>query len=431
MNSGRQNGFALLLILTALLVVGTTVLLSTVSITSQNNREASRQGLALADARHAVILNAVAHGMSADRAPGALVCVDASEPDDEVLPNATGPGYRDLSPCNVSDNDQGNGEVQVVIGRLPVRDLGLAPSSASSLEDIWYAFDLAYRDRPNALPINPETSPGLTLDDESGFAAVLLLPSAPTQAQNRPSADPSDYFSSVNTGVNISDSDASAFVDCSRVPDDGSDASCGEGDERTHERVIGISIDELFDPVQRRVLQAVANALNEYRGNSAGTLPRAARLSGNDMQCSPETFRGYVPVEPLPADDGPFEPAPDQCGSDEYLSYDFPEWMRDYDGSTGNDWFQFLIYHADCDVTHAAEDETLCPPDNPGLKLDNESASAVIAGAGRPLDGQVRPGSEINDYLDHPDNQDPVGGEYVDYLLRKTDNDAFRRLEPE
>lgn len=427
MKPRRQKGFALLLILTILVLTGTTVFLTVASHGQRgNDRGTGPKNKAMKEAARAVIAYAVGSGASADRAPGALVCPDTSHPDDTVHASS-GPGHQSPGSCGAN--------VDVVIGRLPIRTLGLDPRSADAMEEIWYAIDRSYRDREDALPINPATSEGLTVNGTRGFAAVLILPSAPTQAQNRPSTEASDYFSPVNTGVDTSLHDADAFIDCSRVSDHDPDEPCGKGEDRTHERVIGIGIDALFDPVQRRVLQKVARALDEYRDANGGTLPRSAPLGSSEGQCAPDTFRGHLPVEP-PLDEGtepPGTPDPpglpdEQCQEGEYLDYDFPVWVTDYDETGGNDWLRFVIYHVDCDVTAASQDEALCPQDNQGLSLNDQGAAAVLSGAGRPLVGQTRPGTEIEDYLDHPDNQ-LDDGEYFDFPLSRTDNDAFRGLQ--
>lgn len=416
--SKRCEGFALLLILAVVVVIGAGTFFAAASFESVDRQANVARAHALAEARRAVILYAVAQGDSADRAPGALICVDASAPGDPVQTNATGPGYRDLSPCN---DDSG-----VAIGRLPVRDLGLDPAASGPLTEIWYAIDLAYRDREAAMPINPATSVGLSVDGEAGFAAVLLLPSEPTSNQQRPSSEPADYLAEVNHG------DDTEFIDCSALPAD-DDVCRAPGDEPTAERVIGISIDALFAPVQKRLLAATGELLDSFHqqsavGESDRFLPWASRLgSAPAFECEPGLVLGHLALA---------NTADEDCADDAYLGGDFAgafaDWSDDNEWIVDNDWLDFIVYHAD----------PACAPDardcaNAATDLDDASDPylAVLGGAGRELAGQDRgSGAAVADYLDRAPNvdNDPESpgtpGTYRNLRRTLSNNDVFRGL---
>lgn len=364
----HQRGFVLMLLMLIMLVAGVALFVGARAPgDAQRARAPAADAAALAEARRALIARALAD----DNRPGSLPC---------AAPDTAGSGTYNGNDCDTEH------------GRLPYRTLDTRVLRDAEGGILWYVMDGALRDRLSQEPVNPQAKPGaLSLDGSGNYAAVIIAAGAPVAGQTgRPSDTAGDYLESGNDS-------APDIVDCTGV------AGCND-------RVRGISVDALFDGVQRRVLRAVADQLLVFHQASAGTpgqryLPNAAAVGSRE--CDAGTTLGQLPLEDGDGD----------CGGATGIldENDFPAWLRD------NGWLELVVYHVDPACTEAQRDcaaATLALDDGTGFQ-------AVVAGAGRALGTQVRPGSGVGDYLDDADNIDG-DADYVERPLGPADNDVLR-----
>lgn len=368
MSRPRQRGFVLTLILLIMLVAGVALFVSARAPgDAERARASATAATALAEARRVLIARAL---VDANR-PGSLPC---------AAPDSGGSGTFSGEDCDAE------------FGRLPYRTLDTRVLRDADAEILWYVMDGALRDRDSQEPVNPQEKPGaLSLDGGGNYAAVIIAPGAPVAGQtDRPSDTAGDYLEDGNDS-------APDFADCADV------AGCND-------RIRGISVDALFDGVQRRVLRVVADELLAFHQASASSssqryLPYAAGFGSSE--CDNGATLGQLPLA-----DGDFD-----CGgpSEVLDATEFPDWFRN------NDWFDLVVYHVDPECTEAQRNCAAAT-----LALDDGSGyQAVIAGAGRALGGQMRPGSGVGDYLDDPENTDG-DATYVELPLAPDDNDVLR-----
>lgn len=370
----RQRGFVLLLVMLIGIVAGVTLF-----VTARAPGDAARAGqgsrsaAVLAGARDAVIAYAGFGGTNAVK--GALPCPDFADPGD--------------SGAGTSGPECINGSASVYLARLPWRTIDVDARAGS----LWYAIDADYRDEQSEVePLNPSTPGSLQVDGEGGYVAVIIDPGDPLAGQTgRPGTSVADYLEDDNA-----DGDES-FVDCTDV------AGCND-------RVAGIRVDALWDPVQRRVLGEVEDALEEYYAAN-GHLPYAADFG--TIECELNNHLGQLPL------------AEGTCGGtyEVFDEDDFPDWMKSATHPNGgNDWLELVVYHVDTEcATGNCAAATMTLDDTGGLQ-------AVVAAAGRALGSQMRPGGGVGDYLDDPENIDG-DADYVERPLGPGDNDVLRGIE--
>ena len=379
----REAGFVLVLWLLALALLAAGALFARGADSERG--DAYRDPAALHTATRALIAYAATVDTDPAR-PGALLC-----------PDHTGNGIADNIYCF-----NPGGPRPVYQHRLPARTLDLPHRRAGSDDGLWYAIDGRYRDLPNARPFNPGRNGALELDGRGGYVAVVVDPGPPLPRQDgRPSERAGDYLECANA-----DDDALAFRDYGH-------ARAGTG---CNDRVRGIHVDALFDPVQRRVLRAVERALRAYHAEQ-GVLPRPAALGDAGGACEPDTFIGHLPLAEPEAD-------PAGCAADERLRP--AHFGADWEWLSANEWFPFIVYHVAAGCTAAGG---TCPGATPRLN-GTDGLMAVVAAAGRALPGQRRERAQpsLDDYLNLP--ADHERGEYVDRPLLPGANDAFRGIDP-
>lgn len=365
----HQQGFALLLLLLALTVAAATFFVSARRPAEPGAGNAPGTAVALADARRALLARALADG----NRPGSLPC---------AAPDEGGSGTFNGNPCDAEH------------GWFPYRTLDTEPPRDVSGARLWYALDGELSDRDSQEPINPEEKPGnLEFDGREGYAAVIMAPGDPLPGQSRTGDTPTDYLEEGNDSL-------PAFTDCTDVDD-------------CNDRLRAISIDELFDGVQRRVARETAKVLRDFYRDSSPA-PASRYLPYTADFGSTECTDDGAALGQLPTTD-----TDDDCGgSDKVLeTAAFPEWMTD------NGWLSLVVYHVDPLCTEA---ERRCG--DATLDFAGESVPAVIAVAGRPFDpqgaSQDRPGSDVSDYLDRSENADG-DAEYIDARLGPANNDVL------
>ena len=359
--SRRQRGYGLLLGV-LVLAVGAAAFLFGTRTPGPDPATRARQQAAV-ELRHAVTALRIYSLADADR-PGSLPC-----------PDFTGDGTTDINCLSSAGN--------VYLERLPWKTLDLSRGAAR----LWYAMDSDFRDNDTAEPVNVHIEGSLTLDDVPGHAAFILDPGEPLAGQTgRRTAGETieDYFDVPEN----TDGDAD-FLDCKELAD-------------CNDRIVVITVDELFELVQRRVMEAIHAPVQQFLQDYLdvhGRLPFAAEFGSDD--CAADNHRGHLPV-----DQG-------TCASADYLDPGtLPPWVQ------ANAWLDAVVYHVDSSCTSAP-----CAPGD--LQIDDQGGlTVVLALAGSPLAGQSRTGAglDADDYLE----SGTAGGAYLNRPLSDNHNDLFR-----
>jgi len=365
----RQRGFALLVSL-LVLVIGAATLY--VAATTPGSRGASTANPstaeALARAREIVMSRALAD----DQRPGSLPCAS---------PDTGGSGTYNGDDCDAE------------FGRFPYRTLDSAILRDADDEPLWYVLDPALRDRISQQPINPEEKTGaLQIGDREHFAAVIMAPRAPLEGHVDGVRDEVDEYFEAGNDV------APLFARCEEVSD-------------CNDRLRGISVDELFDKVQQRVLKVVTERLAEFYEDSAPVsgnryLPYAEGFGGGG--CASEDEPGQLPV----TDD---ENGQGDCG-EALEESEFPDWI------VANEWLGMIVDPA------CTQAQRTCAATS--LSLDDKRAHAIVGAPGRPLAeapfNQDREGSgvDVADYLESSENTD-LDSDYENRRLTRNHNDVI------
>ena len=360
-----QSGVALLLFLLMLLALG---LLSTkpeLLLARLGPKASSDAALQSAgDARDALLGRATTHpDLTADgRGPGLLPC-----------PDLDGDGLGD-PPCAQPG--------QVAIGRLPWRDLGLAPADPP----LWYAVASRFGERAaSSWPLNSDTSAGelLSLDDgPPRWAALVLMPGPPLAGQQRPGTAPADYLE----GDNALGSGAGAGHFVTVATDDG-----------VNDQIVGIGANEVLALAERRVLLEARRLLEAYR-RACGQLPWPAPFDPGAQNLVAEAGLEWGL---LPLDDALGNGSGPDWGQGCATGIEPAPWLR------AEGWDRLLLYVADpCWLPGGGS----CTP---GLRVDDHGGvGALVVVAGRALPGQLRPSTAPADYFEAA-NADPEGGRFV------------------
>ncbi len=359
---GRQRGFTILLVMLVLLVGGTSVY-----VTARDPAEArAAQSLqqSTVDLRGAVT-NLAVYSISDNQRPGSMPC-----PDDD------GDGTAELF---------AGSDCPDYLARLPWKTIDAAREAGK----LWYVMDPDFRDHSNVEPLNVVVPGSLTLNGVGGYAALVIHPGDPIEGQTgRPSDTLSDYLEDVAENTDGDDD----FVDCTGI------AGCND-------RIIGITVDQLFAVVQQRVLAEVELALRQFHTTN-NFLPYAAAFNGG-ASCDKYALIGRIATH-----EG-------DCGSGKSLTAgDLPTWVMN------NDWNEHVFYTLDYECS---EQQKNCGASTYRLK-SNSGLAVVLGGAGSLLSGQDRTygsGRTIDDYLDGAENTD-FDAEYDDVTLADDDNDVMR-----
>jgi hypothetical protein len=165
------------------------------------------------------------------------------------------------------------------IGRLPFRTLGIGDLRDGNQNRLWYVISNGFRDTP----INSETTAQLTIDGAGNSAvAIIFSPGTPLEGQQRSmptAASPphvSDYLDLTNN-----DGD-NTFISSSTS-------------ENFNDRLLAISHQDLFIPVEKRVLRDAKNCLDAYAASSQQKYPWAAPVSDPTHTGALDTTFGRIP----------------------------------------------------------------------------------------------------------------------------------------
>jgi hypothetical protein len=254
-----KQGAVLLLMLLIIILGSVSFLVSTLNSSALKNERDSKTALALAQAKDALIGDTVSTPSLASA--GYLRLPDLGF----GIGNVPAEGS---SPPNFSGNDADYS----VVGKVPWKTLGIAPTQDGQGECIWYVVSGHFKNNPTTnIPFNWDTLGQIDVVDGNGnsissnVAALLIAPGLPLDSQNREPSNPA-Y---TQCGGNY---DARNYLDPYKSSDD--DASAinffpGSTNNRialnaknkqfvltnnTHhnDRFLFITVDDIFRPITRR-----------------------------------------------------------------------------------------------------------------------------------------------------------------------------------
>lgn len=284
--SARQDGAALLILLVIVIIAATGVLLDSLnraSVTLERDRITAET---LAQAKEALIGNAVGVSLGGSARPGDLPC-----------PDRTNDGSSD-TPCDVQADR---------IGRLPWKTLGLPDLRDGYGERLWYAVSNNFKNSTRTtctLPgqsgcLNSDTRGTITVrgsagnivnngTDSTGAIAIIIAPGAAliriglTTLQDRGSAGQSDatnYLDLFSVGgednANFFDNNLNGFINGEvRHPTE-------PGRIIVNDKLITITYQDLMPKLEKRVAKEAFNCLRDYAADplNQGRLPWAAPLN--------------------------------------------------------------------------------------------------------------------------------------------------------
>ncbi len=229
-----QQGVIILLMFVILFMAGASLFITYAGnnvVAFQSNDESVS---ALRDAKAALIAYAVLHGEhygAAGAGPGHLPC-----------PDTNGNGSEN-TPC-------GNN----ALGRLPQSIV--APTSGDTIQlsdfnygvdqQLWYALANPARRTPVSA-FNTTTATTHTLDGQT-MVAVLISPGQALGSQSRPSNNRTNYLEGTNTA-------GTSFV-----------TNNGNGPDVFNDKALGITVNDIMEPVTARVAETIKTELDTYHG---------------------------------------------------------------------------------------------------------------------------------------------------------------------
>jgi len=239
---GRQRGIVLLLLMALLFAVGAVGVMAALTNNQANQRSSNELFLAMNQAKESLIAYAVMHGdyySATGAGPGHLPCPDTNGNGGENTPCAT------------------------TLGRLP-QAITLPSAAIMPLSDhnsdidqqFWYALSTAFRRSPVGIA-NTASAGSITVDGQTGIAAIIIAPGDIVGSQSRTNNTASNYLEAGNaTGPTYVTSYA---VDPTNFND----------------RIVRISVSELMSPVTSRVVEVMRTRVQAYRVAN-GVYPNAA-----------------------------------------------------------------------------------------------------------------------------------------------------------
>lgn len=269
------------------------LLASGLYLLGQTNRLFSRSSgsaantIVLQQARDALLARAV----SDTNRPGSLPCPALSS-------DGTAPG---LPPC------------PTFVGWLPWRTLGLPDLRDNSGERIWYVLSPNFQDSGT---INITSTSALSLDGNTGIAALVIAPGSALSGQSRPSNNVVDYLDAKdgNLWTSNNDGDNSYFS--------------GNAGDKFNDKALPLTTAVLFSNVSKRILSEIRYAY------SAGASIAPFADSDNDGLSNPGQDLGRFPYKnPAYAIHSPSWYSSDPAH--------YPLW---YNSLENNGWFPLVSY---------------------------------------------------------------------------------------
>ncbi len=280
----KQKGAALIIFALILGLAATAFFISQLDGARIRIERDKKTSLALAEAKAALIGFATRSGVATGAArPGELPCPDSNN-------NGTA-----NAPC-----------VANVIGRLPWSTLGIDDLRDGYGERLWYAVSSNYENSTRATPLNSETLGTITLRNTSGLiinngsigsglVAVIFSVGPPIRRQDavnqlRSAANQNNptHYLDVALGEdnrNFINSNVNGFIQGPIL-----DAN---GGIVLNDKIITISYNDIIEPVEKRVIAAVSNALLDFycAPDSANYVNKSCDgATGNQFYPNPALF---------------------------------------------------------------------------------------------------------------------------------------------
>ncbi len=234
--------------------------------------------------------------------------------------------------------------------------------------------------------------PWITVVDERGnviaknVAFALILPGAPTGAVKRSlTAAPNAWLNSLtvlpgcpapcvpgtynNSGYQQANGQPTVLISSNLTTDGLQHVSWLADPRQFNNKVLWVTVDELFAYLERRARQVLNRALLAYKNDpTKGYFPYAAALNSFAGNCSNGTRYGHLPIY----DTG-------SCGGNGALQpYLSPRWLQ---ALTDAGWHQYFVYAVSPTCVAASHACTA-----PGLTLNGQNGiNALVVGPGAPI----------------------------------------------
>lgn len=180
----KQRGAVLMIMLVIMVMGAATYLVSSLSTTALNNARQEKTAAALAQAKEALIGDAVSQSLVTSAGYLRL-------PDLGFIGAALTEGSTSAPP-----NFAGNNKDFSVIGKVPWKTLGIPPLRDGQGECLWYVVSGRFKNYPQTDSLNWDTLGQIDIIDGNGsviasnIAALLVSPGQPIDGQNRTLSDP-------------------------------------------------------------------------------------------------------------------------------------------------------------------------------------------------------------------------------------------------
>ncbi len=252
----KQQGVAILIMLTVLVLALTTVLVTQLSTNQLRTARGVDNARVLDEAAQALQGYALRQTI-----PGVLPC-----------PDNTGDGQANAAGTACASQ----------LGLLPYRDLDLDALTDSSGASLWYAVTTNHVSGAAAQK-NSSLAPGLTLDGNA-MVAVVIAPGAALDGQNRAPLTRTDFLEGINADAD--------FTDYSNTP------SAAQNDQ-----VLGLTAGSIWPMVELLATRTAAQLMATYRTN-CGDYPWASAFGGAANSISNQRAGGIPLGTALPFDWG-------------------------------------------------------------------------------------------------------------------------------
>lgn len=263
-----QRGAALMLMLVIMVMGIAAILVRSMSSTALQIERDRITADALAQAKEALIGDAVT---DANR-PGSLPCPDTNNDGSaEPFSGSNCPNY---------------------IGRLPWKTLGLPDLRDGAGERLWYALSLNLRDTGSA--INSDSAGQLAVigtTSLSNVAAIVFASGSPLSGQTRNSPEQ-------NT---VNNNTVSNYLEGSNANGDAVFVTSLSSDT-FNDLLLAITTDQIFPMVEKRIASEVSNCLQDYAANNLNRYPWAAPLYSSlppNYSDNSDTMFGRLPEPPF------------------------------------------------------------------------------------------------------------------------------------
>jgi len=288
---GKQRGAALMVMLVIMIMGAAAILVSTLSSSALKLARDNTTADALVQAKNALIGRAVADSNS----PGSLPCPD-------LVTNNPGPtGVINVPDDGIADSLAGN-DCPSYIGRLPWKTLGLPDLRDGSGERLWYALSPNFRD-DNSNHINSDSQGTLGISGTaaaSGVIAIVFAPGGVLSGQNRSTtpAACTTLGSTVADNLCATNYLEGSNANLSTAASPNTTYQSAATSSTFNDRMIIISHDQLFQPVETRIAREAKNCLDAYASASANKYPWAAPVTDTSNIGSYTTLFGRISGTP-------------------------------------------------------------------------------------------------------------------------------------